>query len=62
MGPRAGLDRCGKARPHRDSIPGPSSPQRVAIPITLSRPVRELMSIVNVLLILRTVHFYAFIS
>ena len=25
-GPRAGLDRCGKSRPHRDSIPGPSSP------------------------------------
>ena len=28
--PRAGLDRCGKCRPHRDSIPGPSSPSRVA--------------------------------
>ena len=26
MGPRAGLDGCGKSRPHRDSIPGPSSP------------------------------------
>jgi hypothetical protein len=26
VGPRAGLDRCGKFRPHRDSIPGPSSP------------------------------------
>ena len=26
MGPRAGLDRCGKSRPHQDSIPGPSSP------------------------------------
>ena len=25
-GPRAGLDRCGKSRPHRDSISGPSSP------------------------------------
>ena len=35
MGPRAGLDRCGKSRPHRDSIPGPSSPQPVAIPTTL---------------------------
>ena len=22
MGPRAGLDTCGKSRPHRDSIPG----------------------------------------
>ena len=26
VGPRAGVDRCGKSRPHRDSIPGPSSP------------------------------------
>jgi len=25
-GPRAGLYRCGKSRPHRDSILGPSSP------------------------------------
>jgi hypothetical protein len=24
VGPRAGLDGCGKSRPHRDSIPGPS--------------------------------------
>jgi hypothetical protein len=28
----AGLDGCGNSRPHRDSIPGLSSPQRVAIP------------------------------
>jgi hypothetical protein len=26
LGPRAGLDGCGKSRPHRDSLPGPSSP------------------------------------
>jgi len=26
VGRRAGLDECGKSRPHRDSIPGPSSP------------------------------------
>jgi hypothetical protein len=26
MGFRAGLDGCGKSRPHQDSIPGPSSP------------------------------------
>ena len=38
VGPRAGLERCGKSRPHRDSIPGPSSPWRVAIPTVLSRP------------------------
>jgi len=25
VGPGAGLDRCGKSRPHRNSIPGPSS-------------------------------------
>ena len=24
--PRVGLDGCAKSRPHRDSIPGPSSP------------------------------------
>ena len=26
VGLRAGLDGCGKSRPHRNSIPGPSSP------------------------------------
>jgi hypothetical protein len=26
IGPRAGLDGCGKCRPHRDSIAGPSRP------------------------------------
>jgi hypothetical protein len=26
VGLGAGLDKCGKSRPHRDSIPGPSSP------------------------------------
>ena len=38
MGPRAGLNRCGKSRPHRDSIPGPPSPYSVAIPTTLPGP------------------------
>ena len=38
MGPRAGLDGCGKSRTHRVSIPGSSSPYRVAIPTELSRP------------------------
>jgi hypothetical protein len=39
MDPRAGLDGSGKSRPpQRVSIPGPSSPQRVAIPTELSRP------------------------
>jgi len=25
VGPRVGLDGCGKSRPYRDSVPGPSS-------------------------------------
>jgi len=37
VGLRAGLDGRGKSRPHRDSIPGPSSPHGVAIPTELSR-------------------------
>jgi hypothetical protein len=31
VGSRAGLDGCGKSGPHRDSIPGTPSPQRVAV-------------------------------
>ena len=38
VGPRTGLDECGKSRPQRDSIPGPSSPWRVAIQTEQSRP------------------------
>ena len=38
VSPRTGLDSCGKSRHHRDSILGPSSPWRVAISTTLSRP------------------------
>ena len=38
VSPRAGLDGCIKFRLHRNSIPGPSSPQRVAIPTELFRP------------------------
>jgi hypothetical protein len=37
VGPRVGVDMCGKSRLYRDSIPGPSSPQRVAVPTQLSR-------------------------
>ena len=40
VGPKAGLDGCGKSRPHRDSNPGPFGPQRVAIPTELSLPVK----------------------
>ena len=38
--PRAGLDGCGKSRPHRDSITKPSSPQRVVVPTELSQPTK----------------------
>ena len=38
VGPRTGLDGWGKSCPHRDSIPRPSSPYRVAIPTELSLP------------------------
>jgi hypothetical protein len=34
VGPKVGLDGCEKSRPHRYSNPGPSSPQRLAIPTT----------------------------
>ena len=33
VGPRAALDRCGKLRPHRDSIPAPPRPYQVAMPM-----------------------------
>ena len=38
VGTSVGRDTCGKSGPHRDSIPGPSSQWRVAIPTGLSRP------------------------
>jgi hypothetical protein len=39
MGPRASLDVCEKSRPHRDSIPGPSSSYSVAKPTKLPGPI-----------------------
>ena len=42
MGPRAGLDRCGKSRPHRDSLPRPSSPWPVAISTELLGPLHRI--------------------
>jgi len=36
VGPRADLEGCGKSRPNRDLIPGPSRSQQVAIPTELS--------------------------
>jgi hypothetical protein len=55
VGPRAGLDGCGKSRFHRDSIPGPSSPLRVAIPAELSRPYNILYYIILLILQLLSV-------
>jgi len=42
--PRAGVDQCRKSRPQQDSIPGPSSPQRVAMAIELFRNISESVS------------------
>ena len=38
LSPRAGLGDCGKSHPYRDSIPGPSSLYRVAVPTELFQP------------------------
>ena len=38
LGLMIGLDGCERSFLHQDSIPGPSSPKRVAIPTTLSGP------------------------
>jgi hypothetical protein len=40
---RAGLDVCEKSCPHRESIPGPSSPWPVAIPTELPGPQRNML-------------------
>ena len=40
MGPRAGLDGCGKSHTNQDSISGPPIPQPVAIPTELLGPHR----------------------
>jgi hypothetical protein len=47
VGPRAGLDVCEKSRPHRDSIPRPSSPKSVAIPTELPGPQKGIKRILN---------------
>ena len=44
IGSRAGLDGCGKSRSYRDSIPGPSTPQRVAVTTELSQPSKKCIS------------------
>jgi hypothetical protein len=40
--PIVGLDGCGKSHLHPDSIPGPSSPERVSIPTELSSPTNHI--------------------
>ena len=45
MGPRAGLDGCGKSLPHQDLIPIPSGPEQVAILTTVSQPTLHYMNI-----------------
>ena len=40
VGPRAGLNGCGKFRLRRDSIPGFPSPERVAIQTDLPGPIQ----------------------
>jgi len=54
VGKRAGVDGCGKSRPHQDSILGPSSLLRVAIPTALSRPTghQQLWTIIHTTLTL----------
>jgi len=60
VGPRAGLDGCGKSRSYRDSNPEASSPQRVAIPITAHQ--QPMLILILLLLqctgLLRFVPFY----
>ena len=47
VGPRVGLDRSGKSRPHRDSIPRPLSPQPVTILTELPGPLIKLRVLQN---------------
>jgi hypothetical protein len=37
VGPRPGVDGCGKFLRHRDTIPGPSSLYRITVPTALSQ-------------------------
>ena len=52
----------GKSRPHRDSIPGPSSPQSVALPTELPGPQSLHNNVTKYLpsasLIFRQIHFF----
>ena len=46
MGPRAGFDRCGKSRPHRDSIPPTVQPVANRYTDYVTRPtVRNMVAV-----------------
>ena len=47
VSPKAGLDGGGNFSPHRNSIPGTSSPQRIAILIELTRPMKYYVPIIQ---------------
>jgi hypothetical protein len=47
VGSRASMDGCGNSASDRDSIPGPSSPQRVAVSTALSRPHQKTVSSIH---------------
>jgi hypothetical protein len=59
VGPTTGLDGCGKSRLHRNSIPGPSSPKRVAISTKLPRsPIIIIIIIIIITIIHKYIHTY----
>jgi hypothetical protein len=58
--PRVGLDGYGKSRLHRDSIPGPSGPYRVALPTELSRP--TIIIIIIIIIMLRYVRSFCYLN
>ena len=51
VGPRAGLDGCGKPHLQRDSIPGLSRPLRVAKPTELSWPLSNTSVVIKLRII-----------
>jgi hypothetical protein len=58
VGPRNGLDGCGKSHLYRNSIPEASSPQQVAIPITVHQPPMLILILLQCTGLLRFEPFY----
>jgi hypothetical protein len=54
MGLKTGLDRCGKSRPHRDSISRPSTPQGIIVPTELPWP--TLLQVIIIIIIIIIIH------